>query len=170
MKINGAAWSAGTLALQCPGPEGAQFALTFRAGDYIIKREHKRRSLDANAYAWELIFLISRATMADKNKIYRDAIKAIDGNFELVIVASDSAETIKRAWECHGIGWQADVLGVQGGYATMALTYGSSLYDAKQMGALIDKLVEWCKTLGIETMPPDKLAALLGQWEEKKHA
>ena len=34
------------------------------------------------------------------------------------------------------------------------------------MGQLIDRLVEECRQLDIETMPPDRLAALKESWKE----
>lgn len=36
------------------------------------------------------------------------------------------------------------------------------------MSRLIDNLIQDAKAVGIETMPPDKLAALLGEWEGKR--
>lgn len=33
------------------------------------------------------------------------------------------------------------------------------------MSRLIDSLIQDCKALGIEIMPPDKLAALVGEWD-----
>lgn len=48
----------------------------------------------------------------------------------------------------------------------MILYYGSSTYDTKQMSLLIDHLVAEAKAIGIETIPPDKLAALLGTEHE----
>ena len=77
-------------------------------------------------------------------------------------------DRLKRSWEQRGLGWQAEELDSQGGFATVALYYGSSVYDTKQMSALINRLVRDCKALGIETMPPDALAALLGQWNKEE--
>lgn len=42
--------------------------------------------------------------------------------------------------------------------------YGSSTYDTRQMSQLIDSLVQDCKALDIETMAPDKLAAMMEAW------
>lgn len=36
------------------------------------------------------------------------------------------------------------------------------------MSRLIDNLIQDAKAVGIETMAPDKLAALLGEWEGKR--
>ena len=42
--------------------------------------------------------------------------------------------------------------------------YGSSGYDTKEMGRLIDGVIDECKELGIETLPPDKVALLKEEW------
>ena len=44
------------------------------------------------------------------------------------------------------------------------LYYGSSSYSTHQMSVLIDQLIEDAKALGIETMPQDRLEALLNEW------
>ena len=36
------------------------------------------------------------------------------------------------------------------------------------MSRLIDNLMQDARAVGIETMAPDKLAALLGEWEKRK--
>jgi hypothetical protein len=50
------------------------------------------------------------------------------------------------------------------------LYYGSSIYDSNQMSRLIDNLVSDCKDLGIETLPPEKLAAMTQEWGERRGA
>ena len=42
--------------------------------------------------------------------------------------------------------------------------YGSSRYNTRQMSRLIDSIVQDCKDLGIETLPPEKLAAMKEEW------
>ncbi|MFQ8836333.1 MAG: hypothetical protein ACLR8L_00235 [Oscillospiraceae bacterium] len=47
--------------------------------------------------------------------------------------------------------------------------YGSSRYNAKQMGRIIDLVVEDAKDLGIETLTPDELARMNLEWGEELH-
>jgi hypothetical protein len=47
--------------------------------------------------------------------------------------------------------------------------YGSSVYDTKQMSQLIDCIVQDCKTVGIETMTPQELAALNERWGQREN-
>ena len=52
------------------------------------------------------------------------------------------------------------------GTKTVFAYYVSSVYDTRAMSRLIDSLVQEAKSLGIETMPPDELAALLEAWNK----
>ena len=134
-----------------------------------IKRWRKRRSLDANAYAWVLTDKISQATGVNKLTIYREAIKEIGGVSETVCVRSDAVDKLRQGWEAHGLGWQTDTTPSKlDGCTNVILYYGSSVYDSKQMAALIDSLVQDAQALGIETLPPAEIARLQSQWEEKQ--
>ena len=130
--------------------------------DVTIKRHRERRSLDANAYAWVLIDKIASALSADKADVYRQAIREIGGVSEVVCVRDDAVKKLREGWEHNGIGWQTDTMQSKiEGCTNVILYYGSSTYDTKQMSALIDHLINDAKALCIETMPPDKLAALI---------
>lgn len=41
---------------------------------------------------------------------------------------------------------------------------GSSNYNTSEMSILIDGIVQECKDLGIETLSPDKLKAMVDRW------
>ena len=165
MKITAAEWSAGKLTLTTSDPEALRFAVGFEAGDYSLAKAKKRRSLDANAYAWVLIDKIASVMRLGKEEVYRNAIRDIGGNSEIVCVPDKAVETLRRCWERNGLGWQMDTMSSKlEGCTNAVLYYGSSAYDTKQMSVLIDRLVQDAKALGIETMPPDKLAGLLEAW------
>lgn len=64
------------------------------------------------------------------------------------------------------MGWPTEIMPSKlPGCTTVIAWYGSSTYDTRQMSALIDHLVQDCRALDIETLPPDKLAALLEEWQ-----
>jgi len=66
------------------------------------------------------------------------------------------------------LGWQTDTTpSTLDGCTNVILYYGSSVYDSKQMAALIDNLVQDAQALGIETLPPAEIARLNSQWEVK---
>ena len=52
------------------------------------------------------------------------------------------------------------------GYHNIRSYISSSDYDTAQMSRLIDLVVEDCKQMGIETMTPKELDALVSRWGE----
>ena len=165
MNITAAEWSAGKLVLTTSDPEAVRFVIGFEAGDYSLAKAKKHRSLDANAYAWVLIDKIATVMRLGKEEVYRNAIRDIGGNSEIYCMQARAVETFRRCWDRNGLGWQTETMPSKlPGCVNVIAYYGSSAYDTKQMSVLIDHLVQDAKALGIETMPPDKLNALLEAW------
>ena len=134
--------------------------------DLEVKEHRKKRSLDANAYAWVLINKIADALRITPKEIYRQAIQNVGGNYEIIPVKEEAADHFKQIWEAQGLGWPCVDMGkskIQG-YRNLRAYYGSSTYDTRQMSQLIDSLVQDCKALDIETLTPDKLALLMEGW------
>ena len=131
-----------------------------------MKEFRKKRSMDANAYAWVLINKLADALRIPPTEVYRQAIQDIPGNSEVVPVKEEAAEQFKQAWSHNGLGWLVKDLGASKikGYRNLMLFYGSSVYSKEQQGVLIDHLVQDCKSLDIETLPPEKLALLKEEW------
>ena len=137
-----------------------------RLYDLEVKEHRQKRSLDANAYAWVLINKISDALRITPKEIYRQAILNIGGNCEIIPIKEEAAERFKQIWESQGLGWPCLDMGkskIQG-YRNLRAYYGSSTYDTRQMSMLIDNLIQDCKALDIETLPPEKLALLMEGW------
>lgn len=132
-----------------------------------IKKWRKKRSLDANAYAWVLIDKIAQATGVPKTEVYRQAIREIGGVSDIVAVPDNAVDKFREGWSKQGIGWQTEILDSKPGYKRIVVYYGSSTYDTKQMSALIDSLVQEAQALGIETLPPHEIARLNSLWGER---
>lgn len=165
MNITGAKWAGGELILTASDPEAVRFALTFEPGDYTISRAKRKRSLDANAYCWVLIDKIAAVMRLGKEEVYRNAIRDIGGNSEIICVPDKAVDTLRRCWEQNGLGWQMETMPSKlPGCTNAVLYYGSSAYDSRQMSILIDRLIQDAAALGIETMPPDRLKSLLEAW------
>lgn len=138
-----------------------------RLYDLEVKEHRQKRSLDANAYCWVLINKISDALRITPKEIYRQAIQNIGGNYEIIPIKEEAAERFRQIWESQGLGWPCVDMGkskIQG-YRNLRAYYGSSTYDTRQMSMLIDNLVQDCKALDIETLPPEKLALLMDGWD-----
>ena len=132
--------------------------------DLEIKKHRQKRSLDANAYAWVLIGNIAAEMHIDRAEVYKNAIRAIGGVSTIVCVPDKALEALQNGWQTRGIGWQTETMPSKlEGCTNVILYYGSSTYDTRQMSLLIDHLVQDAKELGIETMPPQELEAMLGQ-------
>ena len=133
--------------------------------DAEIREHREKRSLEANAYAWVLIGKLAEATRIPVIEVYRNAIRDIGGNYDVVCVAQKAADTLERHWRTKGDGWVVERFDSKiPGCVNMRLYYGSSVYDTRQMSRLIDNIVEDCRALGIETLTPEKLAAMKEGW------
>lgn len=130
--------------------------------DVTVKRYKAKRSLDANAYAWVLIDKLAERMRLPKEEVYRDHIRHIGGVSETVCVMDRAVDKLTAAWGKYGLGWQTETFPSKiDGCTNVTLYYGSSTYDTGQMSALIDALVQSCKALNIETLPPEKLQSLM---------
>ena len=130
-----------------------------------IKKYRKRRSLDANAYAWVLIDKLAARLKRTKEEIYRETIRNIGGVSETVCIQSAGIDRLREVWSAHGTGWQVEKTPSKiPGCVNATLYYGSSVYDTDQMSAMIDSLIQDCQAVGIETMTPNEIEELKSLW------
>lgn len=137
--------------------------------EVTIKKSRKKRSLDANNYLWVLLDKLADVLGRTKEDIYIDYIKRF-GIFKDYELTEDEAKTFRVVWENMGTGWPTEVVDFtqDGEKYIVRAYYGSSRYNTKQMSRLIDAVIEDCKELEIETLPPYKIAALLEAWDGQK--
>lgn len=136
--------------------------------DVTIKKHRKKRSLDANAYAWVLIDKLAEECGLTKTEVYRHAIREIGGVSDAICIQNKAVETMKRIWTARGLGWQVDELESKiPGCKTLILYKGSSEYDTKQFSALIDSLIQDCIANGIEVKPQEEIESLLQERDRK---
>lgn len=134
--------------------------------EVIIKKFREKRSLDANAYLWVLLDRLAAVLYRTKEDLYRDYIKRF-GIFRDFTLTEDEAKTFRVVWENFGTGWVTEQVDYaqDGDRVVIRAYYGSSRYNTKQMSRLIDAVIEDCKEVGIETMPPERIQALVGEWD-----
>ena len=114
-----------------------------------------------------LIDKIAENQCVTKEEVYREAIRSIGGNSEIVCVRNNAVERLCEGWRRNGIGWQTDTMPSKiDGCTNVILYYGSSVYDSKQMSLLLENLIQDCKALGIQTESPDAIAKMKSLWEE----
>lgn len=131
-----------------------------------ISKYREKRSKDANAYCWVLIGKLAEKLNRSTQDIYRDAIKDVGGNYEVVCTVNNAVDKLCSSWRKNGIGWQTDTMPSKlPGCTNVMLYYGSSTYDTAQMSRLTNIIVEECKEQGIETRTPEEIRRLLSLWE-----
>lgn len=134
--------------------------------EVTVKPKRKKRSLDANAYAWVLLDKLAEKLAIPKTEVYRQYVREIGGNSETVCVREKAADKLIDGWCRNGIGWLTERTASKlEGCVNVILYYGSSTYDTRQMSRLIDMIVHDCKEHGIETMTPFELDALKERWK-----
>ena len=131
-----------------------------------VKEYRKKRSLDANAYAWVLIHKLAEAMRTEPVEVYLMNIPRVGYNYTPMCVREQDVDRFKKTWQANGLGWPVMDLGPSQvpGCRNLMAYHGSSTYDTDQMSRLIDNLVQDCKALDIETLSPDKLALLKEEW------
>lgn len=135
-----------------------------------IKRSHKKRSLDANAYAWVLIRKISEKTNVPPVEVYRLQVQNFRA-YEIVPIHEDNIEHWDKIWTAKGTGWITEDMGECRnikGYHNIRCYYGSSTYNIKEMSDFLELIIQDCKALGIETMTPNELTELKASWNNSK--
>ena len=133
--------------------------------DVKVTKHRVKRSLDANAYAWVLVDKIAQKRRMSKAEVYRNAIREIGGVSEVVCIQNRAVKTMKDVWTRNGIGWQVEEMESKiEGCTNLILYKGSSVYDSRQMSALIDSLVQDAKSIGIETRPQWEIDSLLKEY------
>ena len=131
-----------------------------------FKEYRKKRSLDANAYAWVLMNKLADKLNMGVRDLYRHYIPDIPGNSQVVCVPTEAVERLRSGWEHNGIGWCSDTLKSKlPGCTNVVLYYGSSTFNQKQMGVLLDLIIEDCKQVGVEYLTPGELERLKGEWD-----
>ena len=131
-----------------------------------VKEHRKKRSLDANAYAWVLIHKLAAAMHLTPEEVYIQEILNVGDNFTPMCVREKDVERFKKSWRSNGIGWPVKDLGPSQvpGCRNLIAYHGSSTYDTHQMSRLIENLVQDCKALDLETMSEEKLSLLKEGW------
>ena len=132
--------------------------------DCDIKQYRAKRSLEANGYLWLLSQKIAEALHCTKEEVYRNAIRAV-GQFEMLAMKEEAAETFIKVWNSRGLGWYAEEMDSKlEGCKKIIAYYGSSCYDTHAMSVLIDYIVDDAKAIGIETLTPSEIEGLKEGW------
>lgn len=105
---------------------------------------------------------LASAVGIPKTDVYRSYVTEIGENYRCVPYANeDQRQLIWQLWEAQGLGWVVE----DGGHNMLYCYYGSSTYDTRQVGRLIDLVVQDCKDQDIETAPPGDILRWVADWK-----
>ena len=156
------------LCLAVPYRDAKKFVSEMKPKKYVveIKEFRQKRSLDANAMCWAIIGKISGEIGLPPEDVYREAIKDVGGNYEVIPIRNDAVERWRTIWTKNGIGWICEEIGPSklDGYTNVRNFYGSSVYDKAQMSRLIQILMDEARMLGIDTLSEREKSLLLEEW------
>lgn len=166
MKIENARIAGNELILSAEIPDARRFVYGFKPGEYDITPARKKRSLNANAYAWRLINDIALAVREKPETVYREALKNVPNICEVLCVQDKAVDSMIRLWTRDHVGRRVEREESKlPGCTNLYIYYGSSDFDTRQMSMLIDNLVQDAQALGIETRPEEEIKSLLEAWK-----
>lgn len=162
-----------------PAPRDEELNTLDADAEYTVSitKKNKRRSLNANAYAWVLCEKIahelSRNSYISKNDVYKRVIQEA-GTFTYLPIKNDAVVRFIEIWHGHGLGWHAEDAGPAKteGYTIIRAYHGSSVYTVDEMRRLIDALIDECNQLNIPIENNDYVNSLIQEWgnEQKEEA
>lgn len=139
-----------------------------------VTKYNEKRSLDANAYYWQLIGKLAGVQKISNTYCHNVMLRRYGTLEEIAgkpvyLVIPDTEEAEKKAdeSETYHIKPTSNVREGNDGkmYRTYMLLKGSSQYDTAEMSRLISGLVDECKQCGIPVETPNELANLLSLME-----
>lgn len=124
-----------------------------------VDKYREKRSLNANAYAWQLIGKIGDSTRVSKEEVYLKMLKDY-GQSDLVSVLSHIP--VEHYFKYYEEAGESTLNGKL--FKHYRVYKGSSEFDTREMSIFIDGIVSEAKNLGIETMTPNEIAKMKDLW------
>lgn len=139
-----------------------------------IKKQRKRRSLNANNYCWALLEKLAAVLRTDKEAVYVEMLRRygagesyLDDNGNECKAVFSLREDIPPQLVCryHQVIGSSELNGQT--FIHYRALKGSSQYDTKEMSVFLDGIVSECQEVGIPTDTPEQLARYKDAWGEK---
>lgn len=132
-----------------------------------LEQWYSKRSLNANAYMWQLIGQLAKKMNLTNNEVYRKHIKEA-GSFTVLQMEENEMKAFERIWQSKGLGWICEKSVDRYGQIVLLAFHGSSIYTTKEMARLIDSVVQDCREQGIETKTNEEINSLLKEWDSEQ--
>lgn len=144
--------------------------------DVEIKKQRRKRSLDANAYYWVLVTKLAGVLRISNEELHNillskyGFLEVAEGNNYWAEIP-DTEEAHRKVMDSpfYHLKPTSNVKMGEDGvmYRTYLMIRGSSTYNTVEMSRLIDGLVSECKNLGIETLPPEELKRMMAAYGKR---
>ena len=169
MRIESAKAQGNQLILTCSVLQDAwHFARLFEAGDYAIEKqnpEERKRSLDANAFAWVIIDKIAKTVDLPPVEVYRNAVMDMGGISKMLCVETKDIEWVRQRFIGKHLGRQVEEFPSKiKGCTNLKLTKGSSDFTKSEMSVFIENLLQDCESLNIK-VDDARMRSLLEEWD-----
>lgn len=128
-----------------------------------IDKYREKRSLEANAYAWQIISKIADIVGASKDEVYLEMLKRYGQTF-VCKIPNNHVDRFKRSekyWEEH------ESLEAEEKAQYFRVWVGSSKYDTAEMSTFINGIVSEAEELDIDVRTPDQIAEMMSLWESR---
>lgn len=133
----------------------------------LSETKRKKRSLDANAYFWQMLNTLAGVIDGNPHEMYRAYIRDLGGNSETLQIRTAAIPSFERAWEQGHKGRFVEIVSYDDELSCISAYYGSSDYDTRTFSRLLDRLLDDCKEQGIETATPKEKERLMAEWEKR---
>ena len=128
---------------------------------FEIKEFKRRRSLNANSYAWHLLTDLANALRMSKDDTYVLMLERY-GQSELVSVRADI--DVRGYFKYYKEVGSGRVNGNE--FTHYKVMKGSSEFDSKEMAIFIDGIVDECQQFGIPTLEDYKIEKMVEAWKK----
>ena len=132
------------------------------------KKWRKKRSLNANNYAWQLMTELAHARNTTKEEIYEMMLRDY-GTYQVDEDGNTAMISVLEHIDCSKFGIHVEFAG-KGHVGDKVFNHyrvlkGSSEYDTKEMSVFIEGIVSECKAEGIDTVTPNELERMKAAWK-----
>lgn len=137
-----------------------------------LKQYRRKRSLDANAYYWQLCSKIAKKRGISKTEEHNRLLaeygteSMVDGALEWSVKAMNFDWTKSETTHYRPSGYTVST--ADGARLPIFwVIRGTHTYNSEEMSTLINGTVEEAKSHGIETMTPDEISRMTAAWRSR---
>lgn len=139
--------------------------LNHKKGDELsieVKRDRKKRSLDANAMLWACIGQIADALRCDNEEVYLSLLESY-GQYTYMEIRADALGKFKEIWRTIKEVGRREKDGEE--FVELLCCFGSSTYDTREFSILLDGCVSEMRKLGLQVPASKDLERSLELWQ-----